>query len=585
MSWIFGVCTRNNNQPDTIGLSQCHKPPLHVFSKLGFYVAAGGIEETCHVDLHMDDTTSGWMVVGTGIEYANGHARFLSWIDWSKRLQMPLSASASWIAELDGHFVAIRWNDDGIVCACDQLGQRTLYYSDTAEGIFFSTRLDWLAHATRKNDIDLEALGSKWLLFNQLSYESCIKGIKRLGPSGFASFAEGRVKNQMQSAWLPRFSGGHIEDAISVVETLADCAFSAPQNVSLGLSGGLDSRFLLAMLTRKPDQRLCVHTFGDGNDPDVYIAAAIAKSLGAQQSLFDEAIPNSEAAIAIGREYVAQTQLIEPITAAMKLRYYPMLRTSGKMMIDGGFGEIARRQYSNRLALLGRSALRRKNVKDLVRLMRVPRGQIFAPEVHRMLESGARRDLHEVLKDMPHLQDVGVGNFVDLLAVRTRVPNYGGPEQARLDGEVFNFMPFVQPSFLRAAFASDVKSRENARFYRRYIASHNGALTLFPLVKSGTTYRFGLPLIAAHTITAAKRRMGKVFQDRSPDAFLHCIKEYVQDTAQSASVVSCPLYDMSFIKEAVRRYYSGMSDYLGVVNWWLTFEIWRCGLTKDSYSG
>jgi len=580
MSWIFGVCASDNAAAKSAPLARFHDTPLHVCSRPGFYLAVGGIDETCHFRTTENTRTGGWVVVGMGLERSDFQVRILTGDDWDRKLTSTFDGTTSLLDELDGHFTAIRWDSKGIACACDQLGQRTLYYVESGEEVFFSTRLDWLAHATQRNEVDFEALGSKWLLFNQLSYDSCIKGIRRLGPSGRAFFSNGVLKKETGSVWLPVFSGGKIDDAIAVVEGFADCAFTQPRTVTLGLSGGIDSRFLLAMLTRKGTGDVRVHTFGEPEDPDVSVAAMVARSVGAEQTLFNDPIPDPDTCLAMARSYVAQTQLIEPVASAVRLRYYGRLRALGRMMIDGGFGEIARRQYLNRLARFGRFALRRGDVDALLPLMSVPRGRVFVPEVQKMLESGTRRDLQTTLESMPPLRDVGIGNFVDLLAVRTRVPNYGGPEQARLDCEVFNFMPFVQPSFLRAVFASDVRTRANARFYRRYIASRKKALTRFPLVKSGSTYRFGLPLLAVHATTFAKKKAGRYYRDGSTDAFLHTIREYVQDLAASQSVLSCPLYDSAAIRSAVQAYYSGVPGFAGTVAWWLTFEMWRSGLKR-----
>lgn len=567
---------------DTATLSQFHDKPLHSVCQPGLYVAAGGIAETCH--FHSGDIIGnrGWVVVGTGLERVNAHVRILTREDWEKKLTTPLDDTTSHLGTLDGHFTAVQWDSGTIGCACDQLGQRTLYFADSGDEVHFSTRLDWLAHATLKNEIDFSALGSKWLLFNQLSYDSCVKGIERLGPSGRAFFSNGVTAKKTSNAWLPVFSGGNIDDAIAVVKGVADCAFTQPRTVSLGLSGGMDSRFLLAILAREGDRDLRVHTFGEQHDPDVSVATAIARSVGAEQTIFNDSIPHRDTCLAMARSYVAQTQLIEPVASAIRLQYYGRLRALGRMMIDGGFGEIARRQYLNRLARFGRSALRKGNIDRLIPLMNVARGRVFVPEVQKMLENGTRRDLQATLEAMPPLADIGIGNFVDLLAVRTRVPNYGGPEQARLDCEVFNFMPFVQPSFLRAVFASAVRSRANARFYRGYIASQKKALTRFPLVKSGSTYRFGLPLLVTHAITTAKKKAGRYYRDGSTDAFLHTIREYVQDLSASTSVLECPFYDTDVIRKGVQSYYAGVPGYTNVVHWWLTFEMWRSTLKRCS---
>ena len=156
--------------------------------------------------------------------------------------------------------------------------------------------------------------------------------------------------------------------------------------------------------------------------------------------------------------FVAQTLLVEPSTSYMKLRYISKLRKDVRMMIDGGFGEIARRQYLNRVVTFGRQALLTRDTTRLLQLMRSHRADIFSAEVSRLLENGAFNSLEKILDEMPAVEKIGVENFADLLAVRTRVPNTGASEQARIDTEILNFVPLVQPSFLRAVFGIPANS-------------------------------------------------------------------------------------------------------------------------------
>jgi hypothetical protein len=136
-------------------------------------------------------------------------------------------------------------------------------------------------------------------------------------------------------------------------------------------------------------------------------------------------------------------------------------------------------------------------------------------------------------------------------------------------------MPLVQPSFLRAVFSSDVSSRSNGRFYARHIAARQKELTRFPLVKSGVTYRFGLPTLAVHLLTAAKGKLGNRYRDNSTGVILHRMEEFVRDLAGSSAVSNSALYDPAKVKNAVEAYYRGIPGWTGIVNWWLTFELWR----------
>ena len=439
---------------------------------------------------------------------------------------------------------------------------------------------DWVARTIKRAEIDFGSLGSRWLTFNQLSYESCVAGIDRLGPGGHAAFRRASQIASTNAHWLPSFEPGAPDAAVGILKRFAKCALDHRYTPTLGLSGGLDSRLLLSILLAGTKCGFVTHTFGDPEDPEVRIAESIAKQLEIPHDILNDALPDVETCISAISEFVAQTFLIEPATSYLKLRYYTKLRRDGKLLIDGGFGEIGRRQYLNRVVRFGRSALRSRDASRLFDLMRVHRADIFSPDVTRSLQSGARRSLENTLEQMPAVEKIGIENFADLFAVRTRVPNYGAPEQSRIDAEVLNFMPLVQPSFLRAVFRVPVKVRSNAGLYYDAILRLSPPLALFPLVKAGLTYRFGVSSSLAWLITRMKTIVTKPYSDPNPHRLLVHLREHVTDVAHSKNVTSNPTYDSRAIIDAVTRYYNGDMRLRDTVDWWLTYELWQRSLSR-----
>jgi hypothetical protein len=575
MSWLFAV---NKAHDGTRRVdSYCHATPLWSISTPEFYLALGGNPDTSFWESNTE-TSSGWAVVGIGIMSMDSQPFILTRDDW-RRLLRQESFDATTV---DGHFVVLRWKHDRIECFTDQLGLRTVYFRKHDTGICISTRLDWVAQTTNCAEIDFSSLGSRWLLFNQVSYESCVVGIERLGPGGHATFKNGLlIHSTAFNPWLASFESGTTAKAVGVLTSLVNCALSHKYKPSLGLSGGLDSRLLLALLAKNPKSYFATHTFGNLGDPDVQIAQRITAALGIPHRHFDDPLPNVQTCVSGLRSFVAQTLLIEPSTSYLKLRYYPKLREDGRLMIDGGFGEIARRQYLNRVVRLGRGALRRHDSSRLLQLMRSHRADFFSPDVTTSLRNGAIHSLEKTLSDMPAVERIGVENFADLLAVRTRVPNYGAPEQARLDSEILNFMPLVQPSFLRAVFGIPTKLRSNAGLYYGIIRTLNPALGRFPLAKSGYTYRFGLSSNLSWLITKVKSKFAEGYSDPKPHLLLAHLREYVLDVAHSKDVTTNSMYDSQKVVDAVSKYYRGDLHSRGAVDWWLTFELWKRSLSFE----
>ena len=225
------------------------------------------------------------------------------------------------------------------------------------------------------------------------------------------------------------------------------------------------------------------------------------------------------------QDFAAQNFLVEPASSILRLRYYSQQYAKGQMIIDGGFGELSRRQYMNRVVRFGKKALQTKNIEKLSTLMRISRADIFNPEYTKRLEIAANQDLDATLQQMPPISEIGIENFVDLFSVRTRVPNFGGPEQTRSDSYIVNFMPLAQPSFLKAVFKTDINERKKGQFFRRIIKDRNKQLQHFPLVKSGTTYPFGFSSLTATLFVKIKNKYRRPFSDPTPDQFLLSLRE------------------------------------------------------------
>jgi hypothetical protein len=574
MSWIFGVIKPEQSGHFPSEYGHVHSQTLLKLSLPTLYIALGGIKETCLFEVQKESPDIGWAVVGLGVRVTESGGQFLGKNDWKTLL----SSVHIPVDSLDGHFIIVRWKKNEIEFFTDQLGFRTVYYDKCLDGICFSTRLDWVSQMTGQHEINQASLGGRWLLFNQLTYESCLNGIERLGPSAHVIIKNDSVKKHESHPWLPEFDHGNDDDAKAILNTLVRIATESNCKISLSLSGGMDSRVILALFMAAPNAKFGIHTFGELMDPDVQISQSIAQEFGLQRQYFNEPIPDTDTLVSLVQLYAAQNILTEPASSIMKMRYILSPYLKGCLIVDGGFGEIARRQHLNRIVWLGRSALRNGNFQKLLQLMHTPRADIFSLEFTKKMESATLHSLEITLSDMPPVSEIGMENFVDLFSVRTRIPNFGGTEQSRSDALVMNFMPLVQPSFLKAMFRTDLKSRRNGRLYREIIHSKEPRLSKFPLAKAGTTHPFHLSLPMAKVVTKIKSKVGNHHTDSTADQFLMQLKEYVLDIVHSHDVKDWDGYDYKKVLTGVSAYYKGEYHLRTFVDWWLMFELWRRSL-------
>jgi hypothetical protein len=333
MSWVFGaVCSAIAGERHE-RFATIHARPLQVLRSDMFYVACGGLNETCHYS-DANTAADGWCVLGTGITLHGG-----------------------------------RCSRGAVDVFIDEIGIRTLYIAPIEGGYCFSSRLHWLAQAMGTVEISFDELGAHWLLTNKLAYGSFLKNVVRLGPGGRAKI----VPNMLEATsapWLPVIAETTDNSLVQTLTAFVQPELSQNKRLSLGLSGGFDSRVLLALLASASDRRFVLHSFGGTQNPDVAIPKRIACELSLPHDQFDEPLPSVDETISLVKEYVVQTNLITPVSAVLKLRYYERMHQRGCILIDGGFGEISRRQMGNSLLRKGASALREGNPEILFSLMR-----------------------------------------------------------------------------------------------------------------------------------------------------------------------------------------------------------------------
>jgi hypothetical protein len=566
MSWIHAFCSRDAS---SLEMMRFPEPPIRIFTTVYGTIGIGGNPATCSWGVTGD---GGWVIAGTGLMPAGEDFSIMNSDDWAS--VVPKLGNSD--AYPDGHYIVARWGPDKIEFIADQLGLRTLYFATKDEKCCLSTRLDWVARSMKMSEIDYDNLGGGWLLYNQIDYTSGIKNIERLGPAGSLAIRQGKITVECTSRpFLPSFEPVPVSDAIRCLNRITLSALQPPYIVSLGLSGGLDSRALLAMCASRRCGGFATHTFGDRCDPDVAIARKISGETGIPGKFIDEPLRLTEETFTGMKEFVCRTMLTEPVTAYPRLRHFPSIRTDATLMLDGGFGELSRRQYLNRAVRLGAGALGRRDAGALIPYFRHRRGDFFTPDINAAFHRGAVNSLQAALDSMPDVAEIGKGNFTDLLAVRTRIPNFGSPEQARLDDTILNFMPMVQPSFLRLVFGIPEKCRSNASLHRSIIAESFPELARFPLAKGGLTSPYHRSTAMALIALKAKSRFIRGYSDPGPEQLLNGYREYIEDLSASAGVASEPAYNGRVIREAVMRYYNGDRSQTGTVSWWLTFELWK----------
>ncbi len=567
MSWLMGCVG-----PDPAAVSRtrslARQAPGFLFDVewTAGYLAAGGIPETC-----LRGPT--WMVVGAGLRSAASTCRLLDAADWQQRLATPDPA----LADLDGHFVALRWNAadpaGSLSAFTDALGLRTLYHAAAGPTLYLATRLDAIAALTGRRAMDDAAFGAHWLLVNQLSQHALLAGVDRLGAGGALRWKAGAC-SVTERAWTPPDGP---PDPAAFEERLT--ALVLPEDppgraLSLGLSGGLDSRLLLAMRTRHRPVHL--HTLGDAAHRDAAMAQRLARAVSTPIDVILPPFPDPDTCLRVLREHMAATHAVSPASSVLGLQSFGTLHKRGRWMIDGGFGEVARQQYLNRLRLRGRDAVSRRDPDGIAPFLRLHRVDVFSDDLRQRLLAGARHEIDAATRALPAEMDID--DAIDLLAIRARLPNFFGYEQNRLDGHILNFMPFAQPSLLRALFATPIGRRRHGKLFRELIRAHQPVLARFPLIKGAHSYPFAFPPLPAYLWTEINRRLRPEPASSTQKRALHHLEALIRDRVRDRDVREDGRYSYPELLELVDGFYDGRHNRAAELDWWLALDAWWQGL-------
>jgi asparagine synthase (glutamine-hydrolysing) len=184
---------------------------------------------------------------------------------------------ADCVNHLRGMFAFAIWDQakQALFIARDRVGKKPLYYFVSNEGdlVFGSELKVLLEHGSLRPEVDTAALDA-YMTFGYVPEEFCIlKGVKKLLPGHFLTFAEGKVSTKQ--FWDFDYSETLIKSEDEYVETLREKIKDAVKvrlisEVPLGafLSGGVDSSTIVGFMSQLLGQP--VKTFSIGFEEDSF---------------------------------------------------------------------------------------------------------------------------------------------------------------------------------------------------------------------------------------------------------------------------------------------------------------------------
>lgn len=568
MSWIVGAIGSIQDK-DRALLNRFSENSVFSHSTNKLVIFAGGTANTIF-DIKSQSSKS-LLISGVGFKKLDNNVKVMNATDWNKiNIQQSLEI-------IDGHFVHLQYDENEIIITTDKLGLRDIFVAKTSEDTyFFSTRLDWL-NKFLKSTIDFKRFGSRWLLQNQISHESFVKGVHRIcaGTTLQINISKSIYKtNKLKinnTNSLAKFTSSDLEAGLS---SFANLSVPIDHTRMLCLSGGFDSRVVLSLLLKSGLNDFETVTFGERESPDSQVANDLAKFFNIKHQNISTPISDIDSFIALLDEYSNQTLVNSAASTFAHLLNFHQIDTK-KVIIDGGFGEIWRRGFAQKLFLFARKAINNKDPRIVFKYLLYGRGDFFAPEIINEMTMGCYDEILEYLDRNPFNKEFGYGNYVDQFAINTRLVNYYGPEQTYLDTRYLSCMPFAQNSLLTNLYSHSMRERIGGSALKKIIHRNSPKLENFPLAKNDFTYSYKYSTLHLNFIKYKSKNIGNK-QDKPPSSQLFSLlKPYLLDILSTKTVTENPIYNKQKIQEMQRHLADGnlSGGIMNDIDWFMSFNL------------
>lgn len=569
MSWFFCVW-------DLKGISDLDKeyrPNLSIEYKVNsIFLELGGSKSTHHYNIN-SETGNGWMVCGIGILNDENKTKIMELEDWKKLLDKDVLS----LDKIDGHYVILKFSNSGIGVYTDKLGLRDVYYAKIKNRYYLSTRIEWISKYV-KTDLDVSEFGSRWLLFNQLSNKSILKNITRLVEGQGLEINERDEKIIQYRTKFIKTENLSFDKFKFNIGRLIDIGFGTGKNVSLSLSGGLDSRVLLSYLLLKKDLNWDCHTFGNSLSPDSKVVKKIVYDFNLKHTQYFSDEINQTNTINTIESYAVRSFITNPVSISLQMQYYNNFLAGDNILIDGGFGEIWRREFNNKLLTFGQKYIIEKKLYDILNYIKLTKSNVFEDSIIQIMLKACHDQLEELFGSIPSIEDVGVVNWVDLLAIKTRLPNFYCHEQSKTDEITLNYMVFAQTSLINNFLNVEEKSRTNAKYLKKIIRTNNKKLTKYPLAKTDVVYPYVFGSKMSRLQSKIFRQLNLTFPDTTRDKLFDIVQEYILDLLNSSDTKNYTYYDKKKVNNLEKEFFIRNKKIYSEIDWWLSFELFRRGV-------
>lgn len=474
--------------------------------------------------------------------------------------------------EAFGHFVHLKYCESKLEITNDDFGLRDIYFIDLEDKFIFSTRLDLLNSIDSKHSLSEKEFSSAWLTNFQLTNNSIINGVNKLGPAGKIVVEHGRLftTNELFDSTKAESSN---ELFVRAISNYSKNELEPSKSISLALSGGIDSRLILSILLNN-FQKFDCHTLLNEENNDIQIAKKLCSEFEINHTLLKREAKNISELESEILTYYKSIPPIIPLTQLFDFAFHGKDYLQNKLILDGGFGGFYRRQYLNKMFFKGPKYFTINNVSEVTNLLLAPKPNIFNLEFHDLIENQLSETVLNFISNFKEPKNkIELSEILDLISIRFMLANVYSAGQTIFDQKYLSIMPLAQKDVVKLGMAIPFGSKSDSKVIKRIIKNNSQFLAKINLVNNNLQYPYSLNYKLAMIRFLVHR---KFIKRKNYERYLifTLSKEYLLDLLHSSVAKNNNYVDAYKGIEISNQFFNGDYKQGEYVDWLFAFLLW-----------
>lgn len=411
------------------------------------------------------------------------------------------------LSKMNGHFTACIYDfvKHELILISDKFGTRPIYYTFYKNKFLFGPEVKSLILDNFKREIDYNSVSDLFHFGHLFGNKTLLRNIHQLPEASYLIFHDGKIN--IKRYWnyqyheevytRDKFTKSEIDNYTEemkevIVNATKRQIAKSKESILFSLSGGLDSRFVIALASKFGVQPLTAFTMGEQNSEDIIYAIKVAEMLGVGHSCFS-VLPQSIWRDAEFFSYVTDgmSPIYGPVQGFDPLRAYigEKTVTLSSQMCDAIMGSTL---YRKRLKILMKNNYLNSNAINVVLniftifkeakvksvfskniYVKIKQSYLSTPEKYICSNINPLHTYFKLLMNEHGRRGTLSGNIMNNLYYETRMPSYD-----------YDFMDF--------AFRLPIELRKYQFIYRRAFSQ------MFPELSNIPRQSYNLPINASN---------------------------------------------------------------------------------------